>query len=178
MLVLVLGLLGEGVLCDELRINNADEFIEFSKNVSSGARYKRVTVFLNSDIDFTEKTFEPIGNESNGFNGVFDGQGHIISNLEVNSSNEYVGLFGYSSGTTIKNVVMDSSCSITSSIYSTNYVTPHIGGVIGDCTSESSQCIVESIINMESVLLVETHNLICTLGGLLDIFCQIEIMIQ
>lgn len=54
-------LLGGGrVLCEELRINNADDLIRFSVNVNSGMNFKGITVFLDSDIDLSGKTFEPI----------------------------------------------------------------------------------------------------------------------
>ena len=76
-------------------------------------------MFLDADIDFSDglsEQFEPIGKSNNYFfQGTFEGQGHTISNLAVNSSSEYVGLFGYSKEATIRNVVMDSSCSVVSS---------------------------------------------------------------
>jgi hypothetical protein len=59
-----------------------------------------------ADIDAAEtagwhggKGFVPIGSGNsidNAFRGTFDGQGHVISNLRINRSEEnYVGLFGY-----------------------------------------------------------------------------------
>ena len=50
--------------------------------------------------------FAPIGNDSAKFTGVFDGLGHSIFGLTMNrqSSTSYVGLFGYTSGATIRNV--------------------------------------------------------------------------
>ena len=62
---------------------------------------------LNSSSDLSE--WIPIGDESNKYAGIFDGQKHTISGLYFNEENtEYVGLFSYSSGT-IKNVgVVDS----------------------------------------------------------------------
>jgi parallel beta-helix repeat protein len=43
--------------------------------------------------------FKPIGNDTNRFNGTFDGRGLNIINLYINRSGEnYVGLFGYSQG--------------------------------------------------------------------------------
>ena len=75
-------------------------------------------MFLDADIDFSgglSEQFEPIGtSNSNSFQGTFDGQGHTISNLAMKSSSQYVGLFGRSKGA-IRNVVLDSSCSVVSS---------------------------------------------------------------
>ena len=65
---------------------------------------------------------------SNYFNGTFDGQGHVISDLKMTSSSQYVGVFGISRGLTIKNVIIDSSCSITS-LFSDSGTA--IGGIIG-----------------------------------------------
>ncbi len=43
--------------------------------------------------------FVPIGNSSSQFTGTFDGGGHVINNLTINSTADNVGLFGYSGGT-------------------------------------------------------------------------------
>jgi len=63
---------------------------------------------LTKDIDLTGAEWVPIGaNVNNRFTGVFDGQGHVISNLKITGAGyENTGLFGYSSGT-IKNVGME-----------------------------------------------------------------------
>ncbi len=39
---------------------------------------------LTSDIDMTGLNFSPIGNNSTPFSGIFDGNGHTISNLTIN----------------------------------------------------------------------------------------------
>lgn len=48
----------------------------------------------------------PIGTSSNYFSGVFSGGGFTISGLNINSEDDYQGLFGYVSGATIKNVIV------------------------------------------------------------------------
>ena len=71
-------------------------FILFGDNVNKGTSYSGTTVLLDSDLSLDGKAFEPIGSSgSNYFRGVFDGQGHAISNFEMTSS-YYAGLFGYS----------------------------------------------------------------------------------
>ena len=138
------------VIGEELRIKSVDEFIQFKDNVNKGTNYSGTTVFLDSDLDFTGKSFEPIGNYSKYFHNIFDGQGHVISNLAINSSLEYVGLFGFSRGLTIKNVILDSSCSITSS-YKSNFDDTFIGGIIGNCNATNGPCTIENSVNMGSV---------------------------
>ena len=148
-LFLLTAALVNGAIGGELRITSVDEFIQFKDNVNSGKNYSGTTVFLESDLSLAGETFEPIGNSnSKYFLGVFDGQGHVISNLEMTSSSRYVGLFGYSKGLTIKNVILDSSCSFTNSVKS---VIACIGGIIGECRGSNEACAIENSVNMGSV---------------------------
>ncbi|MDK2051933.1 GLUG motif-containing protein, partial [Aliarcobacter butzleri] len=49
--------------------------------------------------------FNPIGDNTNKFNGTFDGKGFTISNLYIKRlSQDYVGLFGCANNATIKNI--------------------------------------------------------------------------
>ncbi|HTN67480.1 MAG TPA: filamentous hemagglutinin N-terminal domain-containing protein [Burkholderiaceae bacterium] len=49
--------------------------------------------------------FDPIGDNTNAFTGNFDGLGHTISGLTINrSGTDYVGLFGYTDGSAIRNL--------------------------------------------------------------------------
>ncbi len=70
------------------------------------------TFGLANDIDASETSnwnvgagFIPIGNNSIPFTGTFNGNNYTISDLFINlPSTNYVGLFGYTSGSTIENV--------------------------------------------------------------------------
>ena len=64
-----------------------------------------------------------IGTNINSFKGIFDGQGHTISGVYINTSSNYQGLFGYCYGSTIKNV------GVTKSYIKGGY---RIGGVVGE----------------------------------------------
>ena len=146
--LLLLGL-GRGVLGTEHRITNVDDFIQFIDDVNTRkVNYSGTTVFLEADLSFSGKPVEPIGKSSSKrFRGVFDGQGHTISDLTMNFASAYTGLFGYSTGLTIRNVVLDSSCSIKSLYGSITY----IGGLIGYCNGVSGTCNIANIVNMASV---------------------------
>ena len=138
-------LLGQRAFSYDHHIKNASDLIEFSKNVNNGTNYTGTTVFLDADIDFSggpSEQFDHIGC-SYYFQGTFDGHGHTISSLAIKSSLWYVGLFGNSNRATIRNVVLDSSCSVVSSYNGSSYV----GGIIGHCYS----CVIENTINMASV---------------------------
>ena len=52
-----------------------------------------------------EANWNPIGGE-NPFKGIFDGNGHTVSDLYINSSGNNLGLFGYVDGAEIKNVTV------------------------------------------------------------------------
>ncbi len=51
------------------------------------------------------RTSRPIGSNSTRFIGTFDGLGHTISNLTINSSEQsFMGLFGVTQGATLRNM--------------------------------------------------------------------------
>lgn len=52
-----------------------------------------------------EANWNPIGGEKP-FKGIFDGNGHTVSDLYINSSGSNLGLFGYVDGAEIKNVTV------------------------------------------------------------------------
>lgn len=148
-------LLEGGVVGENLRIINVESFTEFSSSVNSGINYIGTTVFLDTDLDFSEKTLTPVGwYNSNGtfkdFKGTFDGQGHVISNLNVSVNSVGVGLFGFSNGgITIKSIVIDESCSFENT-YNNNY-NLSVGGILGWCYTNDNQCTIENSVNMASV---------------------------
>ena len=75
---------------------------------------------LNADLDLSSisSRLEPIGTADYPYVGTFDGQGHTISGLSMELDRKYVGLFGIvSGGATIKNFVLDETCSISGKAY-------------------------------------------------------------
>ena len=155
-LLLASSLVGLGAVTGhEYVINNMDEFLDFAQGVNGGILFRNTTVLLETDLDFSgefSQQFEPIGiNDTHYFPGTFDGQGHVISNLVMNSSLKFTGLFGYSDEGIIRNVVIDSSCSITSSYADDN---AYVGGIIGSLTHflrGRSEAVLESIVNLGNI---------------------------
>jgi len=99
---------------------------------------------LTADIDYTEQTHTPIGqNTDRKFNGVFDGQGHRIKNLHMNGTN--VGFFGVvRGGTTIQNLIFDVTCSFEA--------TERCGSLIGFTQAKSGGAItINNVVNFASV---------------------------
>lgn len=174
LLILPLLLCVGNILCQSIiAISTPEELIELSFNVNNGIKnYTKTTVYLESDIDFTSdlsSQFEPIGiNKTYNFKGTFNGQGHVIRNLIMSSSLQHIGLFGYSSGRTIENVVIDKSCSFESSYsdMSINSSDADIGSIIGRCDSY----LIESIVNMANVTFTGNLSSNIFLGGIVGRF--------
>lgn len=72
-------------------IKTADDLKKMAEEIeaSDNGAYDKTYVLL-ADIDMTGVDWTPV---SNTFYGVLDGNGHTISNLNINSSERYVGLF-------------------------------------------------------------------------------------
>jgi len=99
----------------DLAIATAEELFAFAKDVNeNGNSYSGKTIALVADIDLNNQAWTPIGQTgATEFKGTFDGQGHTIKNLNVDSSAQTgehysSGLFGWVEGrVTIKNVNID-----------------------------------------------------------------------
>ena len=104
---------------EKYEISNAGQLYWFAEQVNSGNA--SVNAVLTTDIVVNEgnlatydgtspntwMTWTPIGNGASRrvYSGIFDGQGHTISGLYVNSNDNYIGLFGVvMSGSNIKNI--------------------------------------------------------------------------
>lgn len=141
---------------------------------------------LGNDIDCTDFDFIPIGiinNVKNEFNGNFNGRGHKIINLTIETDyNKDIGLFAYPVNATIKNIIFENSDITTSSyeevgtvagyVYNSNISNVkiyngtvisknHAGGFIGagyfdDGTYEIKDCYFQGYIK-------------CTYEGLINI---------
>ena len=152
--------LGEGA--GTVNITSKNDFIQFVNDVNNeGSTYSGTTVFLDADISLSGESVEPIGKGSNScFRGTFDGQGHVISGLRISSSSQYVGLFGYSDGLIIKNLVLDGTCSVTSTPSSTS---SNAGSVIGGCNGDF---MITNVVNMGSVNFTGSGSGTLYLGGI------------
>lgn len=116
-----------------------------AKTVNGGNTLSGKTVKLAADLDMTGIDYVPAGNTiasypSTAFAGVFDGQGHTISNLTVAShTGEYsaAGLFGAITGT-VKNVKL-ANVNISSDHYAggvVGYISANTGASVQNCSVE------------------------------------------
>lgn len=84
-----------------LTVATADELQAFAVAVNSGGSINGVpartaTVLQTADIDLGGMDWEPIGKNLNYFfAGIYNGNGHTISNLKIQGERRYNGLFGW-----------------------------------------------------------------------------------
>ena len=165
---------GTGAEGDPYLISNALDLLELANaayELYSGAHYR---VTANIDAAMTRgwddgAGLKPIGSEDTPFDGVFDGDGHVIENLYINRPGEsYVGLFaniaraagiydlgvtghvtgglgaggiaGYSEGV-ISNCF--TQCAVSGSIYNEYYDYGIAGGIAGGVAAFSGSDISE-----------------------------------
>ncbi len=113
---------GSGSESDPYLIVVGEQLRDLSTNINSDSEVYFKMMF-DIDLGGESNAFTPIGKSTTHFKGIFDGGGHKISGLHVNStSSSYKGLFGYIENATIKNLGV--SGSVTSS---GNYT----GGIVG-----------------------------------------------
>ena len=86
----------------------------------AGTTHPSASAMLTADIDLKNYchaavdgkellSWIPIGNNNNKWKGKMDGQGHTISNLYIKTAQDYVGLFGYTDGATIQDLIFDNA---------------------------------------------------------------------
>ncbi len=97
----------EDVSADILAIYSAQDLKNFAKQINEGSLSKTYTeIKLMNDIDLADEAFTAIGVEGHVFDGVFNGNGKTIKNLNVKGE-RHVGLFGATKNCTITDLTVD-----------------------------------------------------------------------
>ena len=87
---------------------------------AAGTTHPSASAMLTADIDLKNYchaaedgkellSWIPIGYVNNSWKGNMDGQGHTISHLYIKTAQQYVGLFGYTDGATIQDLIFDNA---------------------------------------------------------------------
>ncbi|MCQ2156146.1 MAG: hypothetical protein MJY57_02975 [Bacteroidales bacterium] len=133
----------------DVEITSAEDLVKFAQDWNSGAFDYNPNVKVVNSIVFDATTSadfvatggigvqgdETLGTSDNYFNGIFDGDGKSISNLESSVSLfNFVGAAGY-----IRNVVMDASSvfNFTASAGQYAAIAGRLKGSVSDCTVNS-----------------------------------------
>ena len=93
----------------DLVISTLEELKSFRDEVNAGNTFAGKTVELAANIDLMSEEWTPIGNDTNRFQGTFDGKGYTVSNLVITGNNSYVGFFGFTSDGAVKNLTIDNA---------------------------------------------------------------------
>ena len=114
---------GDGEVGNPYSITKAEELAWFRDQVNSGNNF--ICAKISDDVEvidmstvchaedksqnLKELSWKPIGKNDYGYQyrGTFDGNGKTITNLYINASQNNVGLFGYTSEGTIKNLTFE-----------------------------------------------------------------------
>ena len=114
---------GDGKVGNPYIITKAEELAWFRDQVNSGNNF--ICAKISDDVEvidmstvchaedksqnLEELSWKPIGKNDYGYQywGTFDGNGKTITNLYINASQNNVGLFGYTSEGTIKNLTFE-----------------------------------------------------------------------
>ena len=148
------------------KISSARELKAFASIVNGTSiqdQNSAAKAILLNDINMEEITnWEPIGTNGSPFTGIFNGQGHAIKNILLDTGKSYSGLFGATSGATIKNfgisgslivadgttehgvvgyasgsTIRDIHSSLNITIGKANDDTKHVGGIVGSMFNAS-----------------------------------------
>lgn len=121
------------------RISSAEELVGMMNDSKYPNCNKYQNVVLESDIDLGGNTISGFGDGSGFFDGIFDGQGHSISNFKIDATNRtyYAGLFNQVSqysgtNTVIKNLIVKNA-----TVAGTSQVGVIAGGMNGNTVVEN-----------------------------------------
>ena len=93
----------------DLVISTLEELKSFRDEVNAGNTFAGKTVELAANIDLMSEEWTPIGNNTNKFQGTFDGKGYTVSNLVITGNNSNAGFFGFTASGAIKNLTIDNA---------------------------------------------------------------------
>ena len=86
------------------KISNGAELAWFADKVNSDGG--SLNACLTADIELGNFIWTPIGNSSKKYSGKFDGDGHSISEIYIDGTSTYQGLFGYVNDAEITNLTI------------------------------------------------------------------------
>ena len=129
-------------------LSELSDYVNADRDNSAGLSFMQTADIAFShetawnDDGSTENNFTAIGDRRDvsggkaSFQGTYDGGGHTISGIRISKTEDYLGLFGYVKGGTVKNIVL-ADARISGD--------DNVGGIVGDLTNGTvSGCTVKS----------------------------------
>ena len=136
-------------LLSDIDFNSDDSYSDPSTTAYGDINGDGVTEGLKIELT-TGRGFNPIGNSSNKFSGTFLGYAYTISNLMINRETQYLGLFGYNSGTI--NGIKLRSASVTSNATTSGDI--YIGSIAGINNGTIKNIDAKAIVSMSTTKVV------------------------
>jgi len=143
------GWAGSGTADDPYIINSVVtmDMLAQKVNASSDSHFDGIYFTMTKDIEYdgTENNYTPVGLGSSittYFGGVFDGQGHSISGINITSDASRQALFGVVNGGTVKGVTLKSS-TINGQGDGHSGIVGYLngGGLVDDCHVATTVCL-------------------------------------
>ena len=120
---------GSGTSGDPYLVRTAEQLAQLAYKVNSGTAYTGLYFKLMDDIDLDNRNWTPIGKSDKPFSGNFNGNGHSVTNLSVQTTtNKCAGLFGYAVGTSSSSVVIE-NVSVQGSLTTNESGYVYMGGI-------------------------------------------------
>ncbi len=136
---------GSGTEDDPYIIATTDDMDELASQVNNGNNYSGKFFLMTADLDYSGKDYTPVGNDEYGFKGTFNGDGHTISHVNIQSDLIFIGLFGWlESGGSINGLTLGEGSSIAGK--------NRVGGIVGCCGGAINGCNI-----VEGVTISATH---------------------
>ncbi|MBO4432926.1 MAG: hypothetical protein J5852_05275, partial [Clostridia bacterium] len=126
------GLAGSGTEEDPFIIATAADFAYFADQSRAEEHFEDQYVKLDDDISLGDIEIAPLGE----FKGIFDGNGHEISGININTTSDNVALFSSIAGGAIKDLTLAGSITSTGA---------YVGGFAGYVLSASFDNCVNNI---------------------------------
>jgi len=146
------------------QIENGGQLFWFASQVNSGK--SSLNAELTCDIDLEGINWTPIGKSTSAFyTGEFNGNGYVISNLCIDTTNidnaGNIGLFGYVKGGIINDFTVQGEISVKSG--------EGIGGAVGYANYYKRSAVISNIISKVNISGVENCKSVGgVVGGLFD----------
>ena len=134
---------GDGTEENPYVIFDGAELAYFAEQVNGGNTFEGEYIVLSSDLLLNNRNFVAIGLSDHPFLGHFSGNGHLIKNANLTSTNaQYVGIFGYCDGTIervgFKNIAINSTVNDSGEHYAAPIAYLGENGVVSDCYSDGT----------------------------------------
>jgi hypothetical protein len=130
-------------------IDQITDWVDVATAAELLAAKKDDHIRLTADINLLAAEWVPFGNQKEPFSGVFDGQGHTISNFRITSSHDdFIGFFGVVTGT-----ILDLNLDDALIDYTTDFLTyagilaGYISGDVSDTSVSGSVKVVNTASN-------------------------------